>query len=401
MFSMKTISKYLFLMLFAFVALSCNDDDNPKPAEEESEFSALVAVGAWPNIAYYIASVPSLTSGQINLEGNGAEISGKVYAQDVIQHHGYYYHANAGSGRLGKYHVESGALITDAEIVFTSLDWSATTWIDDNTLGIFGTKETEVRYSIVNVSTMAVVKEGALDVTALSGNMAQYAVSFAQYRDGKVFLGYNLMSGWENYPEMDVNRSVLVAVINYSTMAVEKTIEDDRSSTPGGPNVYAPTVFIDEKNDLYIVTDPVYNYDFTSPSAIYRIRNGQTEFDDSYFYNLSADTDGGMGAAFWYIGNGEAIVRTRIAGESIDAEHNFTVVNVQTGNFVEKLNLPADRGERMVQAVIVQDDKAYIAVNADANDYIWEYDPATNNLSQGAEFVGGVDFILRLEKIVK
>lgn len=388
-------------MLLAFVAWSCDNDDSPNPADEESEFSALVAVGAWPNIAYYIANVPSLTSGQISLEGNGAEISGKVYAQDIIQHHGYYYHANAGSGRLGKYHVEAGALITDAEIVFTSLDWSATTWIDDNTMGIFGTKEDKMRYSIVNVSSMTVLKEGELEVPSLLEGMAQYMVSFAQYRAGKIFVGYNMLSGWDNYPEMEVNKSVLIAVVNYSDMTVDKVIEDDRSSSPGGPNVYAPTVFVDEKNDIYMITDPVYNYDFTSPSAVYRIKSGETEFDDSYFYNLSEDTEGGMGAAFWYIGNGEAIVRTRIAGESIDAQHDFTVINVHNGEFVEELDLPADRGERMVQAVVVQDDKAYIAVNADVQDFIWEYDPATDKVTQGAEFIGGVDYILRLEKIVK
>lgn len=398
---MNKPAKILILLTLLATAWSCNEDDTSSPAEEESSYTALVAVGGWPNIAYYIANVPSLTTGTIDLAGNGAELSGKVYAQDVIQRNGYYYHANAGSGRLGKYHVEAGALITDAEIVFTSLDWAATAWVDDNTLAIFGTKDFKARYALVNVSTMTVTREDILALKELPEGLQDYGIGFAQYRDGKFFIGYGMISSWDDYPEMETYKNTLVSVVSYPAMTVDKTLEDDRSSNPGGPNVYAPTVFLDEKNDLYFITDPVYLYDMTSPSAVYRIKSGETEFDDNYFFNLSESTDGGMGAAFWYIGGGKAIVRTRIAGESIDAEHSFTVIDVQNGEFIKKLALPADRGERMVQAVVTEDEKAYIAVNADDKDYIWEYDPASDNLTPGAEFIGGIDYILRLEKIEK
>jgi len=101
----------------------------------------------------------------------------------------------------------------------------------------------------------------------------------------------------------------------------------------------------------------------------------------------------------WYIGNGKAIIRTRVDGESIDADHFFTVVDVKNGSFIKKLDLPVDKGERMVKAVIVEDGKAYIAVNSADKDYIWEYDPAAESLKSGAEFVGGIDYILRLEKV--
>ena len=139
-------------------------------------------------------------------------------------------------------------------------------------------------------------------------------------------------------------------------------------------------------------------YDYKSPSVVYRIKNGATALDPTYFFDLSAKTDNGMGAAMWHIGNGKAIVRTRIKGESIDAEHSFSVIDVRTGTFIKTLDLPADKGERMVNAVVVEDGKAYIAVNAADKDYIWEYDPASEKLTKGAEFVDGIDYILRLEK---
>ncbi|MNL62151.1 hypothetical protein D3C87_1861490 [compost metagenome] len=63
------------------------------------------------------------------------------------------------------------------------------------------------------------------------------------------------------------------------------------------------------------------------------------------------------------------------------------------------MDLPTDKGERMVNAVIVEDGKAFIAVNAVDRDYIWEYNPVTDQLTKGVEFVGGIDYILRIEKL--
>ena len=101
----------------------------------------------------------------------------------------------------------------------------------------------------------------------------------------------------------------------------------------------------------------------------------------------------------WYIGNGKAIVRSRINGQSIDTDHYYCLIDVKTGTFIKKLDLPVDKGERMVNAVIVEDGKAFIAVNAADRDYIWQYDPATDQLTKGVEFIGGIDYILRIEKL--
>ncbi|MCF2517696.1 DUF4374 domain-containing protein [Dyadobacter sp. CY351] len=397
--------KTLMVALAAFVLNGCSDDPGGNaPVEEAGKYSAVVCVGSWPNTAYYIADVPSLTSGQISLQGNGAEMTGKVYAQDIIQRNGFYYHANAGSGRFGKYHVEKGALVVDKEVPFTHLDWSSFVWIDDATLVVFGSGENaagvnEARYAIVKVVDMSVTL-GKLAFQAFpSKTMDGFAIGFAEYRDGKIFVGYSFAtSDFSKWPVVESIQNFNVAVVNASDMAVESNIFESRSSVPGGPIVYAPVSFQDESGDIYFITDPVYNYDYKSHSAVYRIKKGATTLDNSYYLDFSAKTSNGMGAAMWYIGNGKAIVRTRVAGESIDAEHSFSIIDAKNGTFLKKLDLPADKGERMVNAVVREDDKVYIAVNAADKDYIWEYDTATEKLTPGAEFVGGIDYILRLEK---
>ncbi|HWV31831.1 MAG TPA: DUF4374 domain-containing protein [Dyadobacter sp.] len=392
-------AKAILIALTAFILNGCSDsDDNGgTPVQEEGKYSAVLCVGAWPNTAYYIADVPSLTSGTISIKGNGAEMTGKVYAQDIIQKDGFYYHANFGSGRFGKYHVENGALVIDKEVPFTFLNWSSYVWVDDQTLVIFGDAEGEGRYAIVKVADMTLTT-GKLDLKAKPTGFTGYNVGFAEYRDGKLFVGYGYsFSDWSVKP-LPVNRDFNVAVLSYPSMKIESTITDTRTTTPGGPIVYAPASFKDENGDIYFISDPVAGYDYKSPSVVYRIKNGATALDPAYFFDLSAKTDNGMGAAMWHIGNGKAIVRTRIKGESIDAEHSFSVIDVRTGTFIKTLDLPADKGERMVNAVVVEDGKAYIAVNAADKDYIWEYDPASEKLTKGAEFVDGIDYILRLEK---
>lgn len=393
-------AKAMFVALTAMLLNGCSDDDNngSTPVDEAGKYSAVLCVGAWPNTAYYIADVPSLTSGTISLKGNGAEMTGKVYAQDIIQKDGFYYHANFGSGRFGKYHVENGALVVDKEVPFTYLNWSSFVWVDDQTLVIFGDAEGEGRYAVVKVADMTMTT-GKLDLKAYPKGFTGYNFGFAEYRDSKLFLGYGYaFSDWSQKP-LPVNPDFNVAVVNFPSMKVESTITDARTTTPGGPIVYAPASFKDELGDIYFISDPVAGYDYKSPSVVYRIKNGTTQLDASYYFDLSAKTGNGMGAAMWYIGNGKAIVRTRVAGESIDAEHSFSVIDVKSGAFMKKLNLPADQGERMVNAVVVEDGKAYIAVNGADKDYIWEYDPATDKLTQGAEFVDGIDYILRLEKV--
>ncbi|MCX2476970.1 DUF4374 domain-containing protein [Pedobacter sp. MC2016-05] len=390
--------KAIALVLLIVVINSCK-----KPAggsdQGETKYSAVLCIGSWPNTAYYIAGIGSLTSGTISLANNGAEMTGKVYAQDIIQRDGFYYHANASSGKLGKYHVENGVLVTDKEIPFSWLEWSSYAWEDASTLVIFGVGNNEGRYAVVNVDRMA-IKTGKLSLKSIPTGFDGYNIGFAQYSANKLYLGYGFSStDFTKYPNMPVYQESLVAIIDYATMTVEKSLSDTRTTGLGGPNVYAPSSFVDELGDLYFISDPVNNYDYNSPSVMYRIKSGTTVIDPTYFFNFSAVTNNEMVPAMWYIGNGKAIVRSRIAGQSIDTDHYFCIVDARNGSFIKKLNLPVDKGERMVNAVIVEDGKVFIAVNSADKDYIWQYNPATDELTKGVEFIGGIDYILRIEKL--
>ncbi len=198
---------------------------------------------------------------------------------------------------------------------------------------------------------------------------------------------------------------MLVAVIDYPSIELSKTLEDSRSKWPGGPTRYTPTSFVDEKNDIYFNTAPDNGSDYDAGSAIYRIKSGSDELDPNYYFDFSSKANGHTIQAMWYIGNGEAIVRARIPSDRNKPDFYykwdsyFVIVNVNKGEVVKKLDLSTDIGEVFVQAVVVENEKAYIMLNdADKKGYMWEYDPANGKLTKGLEFAEGYDYLLRIDK---
>ncbi len=402
----KTISLALGLCVL-FGVLSCKKDgptDKPDdPAEKQ--YGALLMIGAWPNTAYYLVEVASLKEGKVGLSGTGVNMSTLIGDQGLIQRAGYYYYFNPTSGRLGRYHIENDQLVTDKEIPFTQMgSISSHVWVDDQTLVLFGENGDRNigQYAILNVANMQITDHGDLDLPS-SGNPKYHyvGIGFAEYRAGKIFLGFGWSADWPDTPLP----KVLVAAIDYPSMAISKVSEDDRSTWPGGPTRYTPTSFIDENGDLYFATVPDNGSDYDAGSALYRIRSGSDEIDPNYYVDFSSQSDGHTVQAMWYIGNGQAIARVRIPADRSEPDFYyswdcyFSVVDVHTGKVVKKLDLPTDVGEIFVQAVIVEDGKAYIMVNdANAPGYVWEYDPATGQLTKGLEFDAGYDFLLRIDK---
>ncbi|RZL99146.1 MAG: DUF4374 domain-containing protein, partial [Pedobacter sp.] len=158
-------------------------------------------------------------------------------------------------------------------------------------------------------------------------------------------------------------------------------------------------------NDIYFTTVPEGGWDYEAGSVLYRIKSGTDVLDNTYTFDFSSKSNGHTAQAIWYIGNGQAIVRVRIPADRSNADFYykwdsyFSIVNVRTGAVIKKLNLPVDKGEVYVQAVIIEDGKAYIMLNeANAAGAIWEYDPSNAKLTKGATFGAGYDYLLRLDK---
>lgn len=407
MTKLKLIWSAMGLVLL-MTALTACEKKPVYPKEEENpadkKYGAMIMLGAWPNTSYYILELASLKEGKADLNGHGVNVTTIVQDQGMIQRGGNYYYHNTQSGRLGKYHISNDRLITDKEVPFNQIaSVSSHLWINDETLLLFGVNgdQNELQYAEVKVDGLQ-VSGGTIPIPASPDEEhKKLGIGFAEFRDGKIFLGYGYGGEWPSTPLP----KVLVAVIDYPSMELSKTLEDSRSKWPGAPTRYTPSSFVDEKNDIYFATSPDNGWDYDAGSVLYRIKSNSDELDANYFFDFSSKANGHTVQAMWYIGNGEAIVRARIPSDRTKPDFYykwdsyFVIVNVSKGEVVKKLDLSTDIGEVFVQAVVVENEKAYIMLNdADKKGYMWEYDPANGKLTKGLEFAEGYDYLLRIDK---
>lgn len=105
-------------------------------------------------------------------------------------------------------------------------------------------------------------------------------------RDNYIYMGVN----YQNANFENLEDKVFVAIINRTTLKFEKVIEDSRSSemwVGGTASSFSPNTMIkDNKNDIYILGFANNG----KPSGILKIKNGTTEFDSEYFFNLNTAT---------------------------------------------------------------------------------------------------------------
>ena len=76
---------------------------------------------------------------------------------------------------------------------------------------------------------------------------------------------------------------------------LDKIIYDERTS-PIGVNGHSTGIEQTENGDIYSFSTSALSAGFTlatKPSGILRIKNGETEFDQDYFFNVEEATNGG------------------------------------------------------------------------------------------------------------
>jgi hypothetical protein len=124
-------------------------------------------------------------------------------------------------------------------------------------------------------------------------------------RNGKLFVPINLALRWHS-TAID---SVYIAVADVASLQFEKIIKSGMSQTAGGALHSCKAMAIDENKDIYFTAHLSNGTGGSSkPSGLMRIKSGATDFDDTYFWNLTEATNNHRADAFYYIGNGKAFI---------------------------------------------------------------------------------------------
>lgn len=162
-------------------------------------------------------------------------------------------------------------------------------WVDDNR--IFVSLASAGKILDMNPNTMTVNK--TIDVTG-----AQYTVGFddpndinpnpssMRIRDGKLFVA--LWQTKATFVARDGGAAFLV--IDVATDAIEKYLVDKRGLVGAGRPGEPDAMLVDEKNDLYLYCSAGFGSNPLQHHGFLRIKSGSTDIDQTYFYDMTAET---------------------------------------------------------------------------------------------------------------
>lgn len=276
--------KGLFLgILTLALTVSCSSDDSPS-MKKEIKFGMATVSGAWPNTTTYLQGLENLDFTTVGND-NATELTGS--SSVVVEGQFMYAKPFGAPANLVKYTFdENGLAQEDNKIVVPGANTFSTIYFKDETTAYATVAGGISKLIVFNPTTMRVEDEISLkDVTDKfpDANRTYYLDMIE--RDNKLFMTVHYENNFA-----PINDYAYVAIINLETNTVEKVIEDQRTGMLfGGSSSNAGMVKM-ANGDIYIQGKGTTDGGGNAPSGIVRIKNGASEFDADYFFNLSEAT---------------------------------------------------------------------------------------------------------------
>lgn len=379
----------LFLSAILLTGIqACKNDDNDVAAAANYVLS--VTGGAYPNQTSYLFSSKEFPTGTVGTSNALESASSAV----IYQYGNHIYQNNFGAPTtLRKYSFDAqGKPQEIGSFAIPGLNTiGAVLFISETeayaTVAAFGVTPKLVKF---NPSNMQVTKE--LDLSGLNK-----AGATEVYYLGLVLRGNNIFMG-VNYQDAGFNNledKVFVAIIDRSTDKFVKLISDERSSqmwNGGTVSSFSPNVMIKDASDDIYVMGYANN---GKPSGVLRIKNNETTFDPSYFFNLSTTT-GGPCIGLFHFGHDQTftVSYTRTAAypfDSGDPAGQYHKINLMSktssGNI--STSIPLLKGNKAFMTKW-QNDKIYLNVAATASvNSIYSYQISNGSVKKEFDLASG------------
>ena len=239
---------------------------------------------------------------------------------------------------------------------------------------------------VFNPSTMAIINTIDLTSYALGGD-GNPDPSVMAFRNGKLYVACNQTSNG-----FTSTHPVQVLIIDTQNGNTITSATDNRSFWAGSINEQK-SIFFDESGDMYIYC--VASYGFGGPlqkSGFLRIKNGQTTFDSTYFFNTADYNITGIAGnkvdylqRMRYSSNG--IVYSTGNVYALASNPPNYVTDRTYGSFkvdiinqtITKLNIPYSNG--YAASVCLFESKVLFGIAGTTGVGIYAFDPATNTAS--------------------
>lgn len=197
---------------------------------------------------------------------------------------------------------------------------------------------------------------------------------------------------WTQYPD-----ECWVAIFDDENLNGKKLIKTDKISYACGrqKSQYYQTIWEADNGDIYVFS-PSYAKTMTDPrqqttldAGVVRIKKGTEQFDDSYYYNIEAQSGGRSFLRTWYIAGNYflMLMYDRPLTETGFVANQLAVFDVSTGKLTAVEGLPStELISGFGYAPYCENGYAYIAVTTtEGYPAIYKIDPATAAAKRGVE----------------
>lgn len=385
MIKTKFISTFL---IAAALLCGCTDDNDTVKSDGTPKYIVALSLPAIESYPFHILS--DVTEGTADIS-QSQEIPGIPNNVPVTTLPGFVF-LNSNE-KLTKYSVdENGILKDEGSVPNTGLSGGpiSTFLSDDRLMVSTGPRQNATgifAYQIINTKNMTEESNGTITLP-LDANSTGIPSNYI-VKEGKLYVPYiHADKSYVSYAKAPV------AIFNATTLAYEKTIYETRTSSLGYSVVSSHG--FSENGDLYLIScnSNYWAGNETLPSGIARIKAGTSEFDASYFFNITEALDGNHTGGMLYVGDNKAIVQvfnSKLITKYADYQNGYVIeyyladLKNQT---LEKLDVPLSKYPRMALELL-KNGKAVIMINSQSEgSALYIVDPKKGSVVKGLEYTG-------------
>ena len=406
---MKPLTAGLAFLLSAFLIAGCDSnsaDDGGDGADQQAAARYVITASptAVDDVADYLLVTDSLTSGSVSTLDNGIEQDG-TYRYYITNNNKFYslLYGQGNPGAVTAYELNAEGELTQL-VDFQSETVQAFTNVDDEILMMQIPRGGEpiANWYRLSTETSQRVDEGQLNTQDIIDNDEWAFFSWMTQVDDQVYAPFFSIKACCNdrfgteYPG-----TAWVAVFSYPEMELQQIIEDDRTSHIG--RYFTKGLSVDENGDVYAFSSATAqtNGEFTSPhpSAITRINDGETAFDESYFFDINEASGGYYLTDHVYASNGNVLLMMQDVDNKspYDTGRRLAVANVYDQSFTWVDGMPdveditsVSSGGNAVGHVSEDGGTVYVGISTEESSHVYAVDMETATATQGLQVKGGV-----------
>lgn len=416
---MKTKKSLLILLLASFIAVlatSCDPKDSSQPDEnpfdsKEMLYHVWVPINSETAMGgdnFIVHARKDLTTGTINSQGAGKDVSTVLNAYFIVKDRNYYT-----INKAKQFAMYDSKLNEVKKIPMPNIKerFFCHAWINDNTLVLMGSngEKDAVNWVKIDTKKMRILSEGVLALKAPADDEKISSSGMLAYRknDNKLMYTYEYKA---KKGMLSKNHQFHLAFINPEDMSIEKVVTENRAefmaSTAYG-ELRQDKSFMTKNGDYYIACNSTYEgaSSYTQQhGALLRVNAGEMDFDKTY---NGYTAERGKIITVNNLFNGKALLYMQdpVFATPDNPEWNhktnpyvfyWIVLDLKTGEYHHLKDIPFSAGNFSQLAVIYRN-KAYIGTNAsDGTTKIYIYDIKTGKVSQGSNLAEG----FKVERLV-